>query len=92
MISPGSTPKTCERSSPEELLSSVHGIVVPGGFGPRGIEGMIETARYARENGLPYLGLCLGMQMMVVEYARDILHLEGANSTEFDPRDTILRY
>ena len=73
-----------ERSSPETLLGSVHGIIVPGGFGPRGIEGMIETARYARENGLPYLGLCLGMQMMVVEYARDILHLVGANSTEFD--------
>ena len=50
-----------ERSSPEALLGSVNGIIVPGGFGPRGIEGMIETVRYARENGLPYLGLCLGM-------------------------------
>ena len=73
-----------ERSSAEALLGLAHGIVVPGGFGPRGSEGMIETVRYARENGIPYLGLCLGMQMMVVEYARDVLHLEGANSTEFD--------
>ncbi|MDO8751479.1 MAG: CTP synthase [Dehalococcoidia bacterium] len=74
-----------ERSSPADLLGSVHGIVVPGGFGPRGIEGMISTVRYARENGVPYLGLCLGMQVMVVEYARNVLHLNGANSTEFDP-------
>ena len=73
-----------ERSSAEALLGSAHGIVVPGGFGPRGSEGMIEAVRYARENSVPYLGLCLGMQMMVVEYARDVLHLEGANSTEFD--------
>lgn len=74
-----------ERSSPEAFLGSVHGIVVPGGFGHRGVEGMIETVRYARENGIPYLGLCLGMQVMVVEYARNVLHMEGANSTEFDP-------
>ncbi len=74
-----------ERSRPDDMLASVHGIVVPGGFGPRGIEGMIDTVRYARENGIPYLGLCLGMQLMVVEYARNVLHMEGANSTEFDP-------
>ena len=74
-----------ERQGPEALLSSACGIVVPGGFGSRGVEGMIETVHYARENGVPYLGLCLGMQVMVVEYARYILHLEGANSTEFDP-------
>ena len=74
-----------ERRGPEALLNSACGIIVPGGFGPRGVEGMVQTARYARENGTPYLGLCLGMQMMVVEYARNILHLEGANSTEFDP-------
>ncbi|MEE8443618.1 MAG: CTP synthase, partial [Dehalococcoidia bacterium] len=74
-----------ERLGPEELLASACGIVVPGGFGPRGIEGMVQTAKYARENGVPYLGLCLGMQTMVVEYARDVLHLDGANSTEFDP-------
>ncbi len=74
-----------EERGTEELLASVSGIVVPGGFGPRGIEGMIQTARYARENGVPYLGLCLGMQLMVVEYARHILGMEEANSTEFDP-------
>ena len=73
-----------ERCGPEMVLSSAQGIVVPGGFGPRGIEGIIQTARYARETGVPYLGLCLGMQMMVVEYARHVLRLEGANSTEFD--------
>jgi CTP synthase len=67
------------------LLDHVSGIVVPGGFGPRGIEGMIETARYARENSVPYLGLCLGMQIMVVEVARSLAGLSGANSTEFDP-------
>lgn len=74
-----------ERFGAEELLSGVEGIVVPGGFGPRGVEGMIETARYARENRVPYFGLCLGMQLMVVEYARHYLGLEAANSTEFDP-------
>ncbi len=60
------------------------GIVVPGGFGSRGIEGKIQTAQYARENKVPYLGLCLGMQVMVVEMARNVLHKEEANSTEFD--------
>jgi CTP synthase len=68
------------------MLEHVSGIVVPGGFGPRGVEGMIETARYARENGVPYLGLCLGMQIMVVEAARSLAGLTGANSTEFDPK------
>ena len=74
-----------ERDGADELLASVSGIVVPPGFGSRGIEGMIETARYARENQVPYFGLCLGMQIMVVEFARHVLGLEGANSTEFDP-------
>ena len=73
-----------ERDGPDEYLSSVSGIVVPGGFGPRGIEGMISAARYARERRLPYLGLCLGMQLMVVEMARCVLGDEYANSTEFD--------
>jgi len=58
---------------------------VPGGFGPRGIEGMIETVRYARDNSVPYLGLCLGMQVMVIEAARNLLGKPQANSTEFDP-------
>ncbi len=73
-----------EREGPEEYLGSVSGIVVPGGFGPRGIEGMIVAARYARERRVPYLGLCLGMQMMVVEMARWLLGAADANSTEFD--------
>ena len=73
-----------ERDGPEEYLASVSGIVVPGGFGPRGIEGMIVAARYAREHRVPYLGLCLGMQLMVVEMARFVLGAANANSTEFD--------
>ncbi len=74
-----------ERQGPEQLLRSVSGIVVPGGFGPRGVEGMIQTARYARENEVPYLGLCLGMQAMVAEFARYALGFPDANSTEFNP-------
>jgi len=74
-----------EREGPDALLRAASGIVVPGGFGPRGVEGMIQTARYARENGIPYLGLCLGLQVMVAEYARSVLGWEDANSTEFDP-------
>jgi CTP synthase len=69
-----------------DLLAAVDGIVVPGGFGYRGIEGKIGAARYARENEIPYLGLCLGLQVMVIEFARDVAGLEGANSTEFDPQ------
>lgn len=64
-------------------LCGCDGIIVPGGFGERGIEGMIESIRYARENRIPLFGICLGMQMAVVEYARNVLGLEGANSTEF---------
>ena len=74
-----------ERDGADAWLSHTLGIVVPGGFGSRGIEGMIEAVRYARERQLPYLGLCLGMQVMVIEHARNVLGLPGANSTEFDP-------
>ena len=74
-----------ERHGPDDLLKTACGIVVPGGFGSRGVEGMIETARYARENNIPYLGLCLGLQAMVVEYARNVLGMEGANSSEIQP-------
>ena len=74
-----------EEQGPDALLNSVSGIVVPGGFGPRGVEGMIETVRYARDNEVPYLGLCLGLQVMVIEVARRLLGREDANSTEFDP-------
>lgn len=74
-----------EQYGPDQYLSSVVGIVVPGGFGPRGIEGMIDTVRYARDNKIPYLGLCLGMQVMVIEAARNLLGKVHSNSTEFDP-------
>ena len=74
-----------ERGRGLERLQAVDGIVVPGGFGYRGIEGKIVAARHARENNVPYLGLCLGMQVMSIEFARHILGNERANSTEFDP-------
>jgi len=67
------------------VLEEVDGIVVPGGFGWRGIEGKLEAARYARERGVPYLGLCLGLQCAVIEFARNVCGLDGANSAEFDP-------
>ncbi len=69
-----------------EVLAAYDGILVPGGFGERGIEGKIRAIRYARENKVPYLGLCLGLQLMVVEYARNACKLEGAHSTEFDKK------
>ena len=74
-----------EEIGSEALLSSVDGILVPGGFGDRGSEGKIEAIRYAREHQVPFLGICLGMQMAVVEFARNVCGLAGANSTEFDP-------
>jgi len=74
-----------EKERGVELLADADGIIVPGGFGERGTEGKIRAARYARENNVPYLGLCLGMQMMVVEFARQVLETEDVNSTEFDP-------
>ncbi len=67
------------------LLKGLDGILVPGGFGDRGTEGKIAAARYAREQKIPYYGLCLGLQIAVIEYARNVLRLPGANSTEFDP-------
>ncbi|GAA5484035.1 CTP synthase [Haloferula sargassicola] len=67
-----------------DAIGSVHGILVPGGFGDRGIEGKILAAQYARENKIPYFGICLGMQIATIEFARDVCGLEGANSTEFD--------
>ncbi|MBI4304175.1 MAG: CTP synthase [Chloroflexi bacterium] len=73
-----------EQEGAESLLRTAQGIIVPGGFGIRGIEGMIKAARYARENKIPYLGLCLGMQVMVIEFARHALSPQ-AHSTEFNP-------
>jgi CTP synthase len=66
-------------------LGAMDAILVPGGFGKRGVEGKIKAIRYARENGIPYLGICLGMQLAVIEYARNVAGLVGAHSTEFDP-------
>jgi CTP synthase len=74
-----------ERDGPNEWLENVSGIVVPGGFGARGVEGMVDAVAYARDQGVPYLGLCLGMQVMVMEHARSQLGLTNANSSEFDP-------
>ena len=74
-----------ERDGAEKLLKGLSGIIVPGGFGERGIEGKIQAARYARENNLPYLGLCLGMQIATIEFARNVLKLAKAHSAEFDP-------
>ena len=68
-----------------EMLADMDAILVPGGFGKRGVEGKIEAIRYARENRVPYLGICLGMQLAVIEYARHVAGLQGAHSTEFEP-------
>jgi CTP synthase len=77
-----------EKIGAEKVLKGLGGILVPGGFGERGIEGKIMAARYARENKIPYLGLCLGMQVATIEFARHMLKLQNAHSTEFDP-DTV---
>jgi CTP synthase len=77
--------ETIEREGPDKLLKGLGGILVPGGFGERGIEGKITAAKYARENNVPYLGLCLGMQIATIEFARNVLKLDKAHSTEFDP-------
>lgn len=74
------------KATPKEILAGCDGIIVPGGFGSRGTEGKIACIRYARENGLPFLGLCYGMQMAVVEWSRNKCKMEGANSTEIDPK------
>jgi CTP synthase len=73
-----------EKRGPEEMLDGVRGVLVPGGFGDRGIEGKIMAARYARESSLPFFGICLGMQCAVMEFARNVCELDAANSAEFD--------
>jgi len=73
-----------EPNNVKKVLNGVDAILVPGGFGHRGIEGMITTAEYARENKIPYLGICLGMQVAIIEFARNVLKLKDANSSEFD--------
>jgi CTP synthase len=72
--------------NPAKYLSSLDGILIPGGFGDRGTDGKIAAAKFARENNIPYFGLCLGMQIAVIEYARNVAGLEHANSSEFDPK------
>jgi CTP synthase len=74
-----------ERGKAHDRLQSADGILVPGGFGGRGVEGKIEAARIAREENIPFLGICLGMQIAVAEFARNVAGMDGANSTEFDP-------
>ncbi len=77
-----------EREGPERLLAGYDGLVVPGGFGERGIEGKLEAIRFARERGIPFLGICLGMQCAVIEFARNVMGLEGAHTTEI-AKDTL---
>ena len=76
--------ETITNKNVEKILKEYNGILVPGGFGNRGIEGKITAIKYARENNIPFLGICLGMQMAVVEFARNILGLTDANSAEFN--------
>lgn len=78
--------ETIEQENVDEILADVDGVLVPGGFGQRGIEGKIAAIHYARVNGIPFLGICLGMQLALVEYARNVLGLKDANSAEFDPQ------
>jgi CTP synthase len=73
-----------ESEAPEKFLRDAAGILIPGGFGDRGVEGKIRATQYARENEVPFLGLCLGMQVATIEFARNVCKLEGANSTEFE--------
>ncbi len=77
-----------DNSNVKETIGDVDGILVPGGFGARGIEGKIKAVQYARENNIPFLGICLGMQVAVIEFARNMLGLKDANSTEFKPETT----
>lgn len=74
-----------DRKPHDELFEGISGILVPGGFGDRGVPGKIKAVRYAREHGIPFFGICLGMQCAVIEFARDVCGMENANSTEFDP-------
>ena len=77
--------ETVTEQNAKDKLGKFDGIIVPGGFGNRGIEGKIQTVKYARENNIPFLGICLGMQMAVIEFARDVLGLKDADSVEFNP-------
>ena len=76
--------ETINSRNVNKILSSADAVLVPGGFGERGVEGMIQACKFARENQIPYLGICLGMQVALIEFARNVLKLKGANSTEFN--------
>jgi CTP synthase len=76
--------ESIEKAGPELYLTGLQGILIPGGFGDRGTEGKITAARYAREKGIPFFGICLGMQIAVIEFARNVCGLKDATSTEFD--------
>jgi CTP synthase len=77
-----------DRARTRELLADFHGVLVPGGFGVRGVEGMLEAIRYARESGLPFFGICLGMQSAIIEFARNVVGLDDSHSSEFAPECT----
>ena len=74
-----------DQAAAARLLSGIHGLLIPGGFGVRGVDGMVEAVRYARENGLPFFGICLGLQIAIIEFGRNVAQLKGTNSTEFEP-------
>jgi CTP synthase len=74
-----------DQAAAGKLLAGKHGLLVPGGFGVRGVDGMVEAIRWARENGLPFFGICLGLQMAIIEFGRNVCKLAGSNSTEFEP-------
>jgi CTP synthase len=76
-----------EKGDLKKFFKGVHGVLIPGGFGSRGIEGKIKAVQYVRENKIPFFGICLGMQIATIEFARNVCGLKGANSTEFD-KDT----
>jgi CTP synthase len=80
-----SSDQFADQASAARILDGMHGLLVPGGFGVRGIDGMVEAVRYARENGLPFFGICLGLQIAIIEFARNVCQLKGTNSTEFEP-------
>jgi CTP synthase len=72
-----------EKKGAGEILVGIHGVLIPGGFGNRGIEGKVEAVKYARENGIPFFGICLGLQCAIIEFARNVCDMEDANSAEF---------
>ena len=74
-----------DQAAAARILSGIHGLLIPGGFGVRGVDGMVEAVRYARENGLPFFGICLGLQIAIIEFGRNVAQLKGTNSTEFEP-------